>query len=108
MQHKYDILSFMRQMIILKVENIVDGLIYSDNYKLSIVIEVLKENESIVKIANKHNLKPFLIKKWKLEFIDLVESTIKRKNSEITHLKNQLDKQVYYDKLSNNMLMLLK
>ena len=85
-----------------------DGLVYSDSFKLGIAIDILKENQSLVKIANKYNLEPFLIKRWKLQFIELVESTIRSKNLEIKYLKNQLNKQPNYDNLSNKILLLLK
>lgn len=88
-----------------------DGLVYSDNFKLNIAMEVLKEKQSLVVIAKKYNLEPFLVKRWKFMFVDLVENTLKSKNSEIKYLKNQLSKHTNYNNFSNdmnNILPLLK
>lgn len=60
-----------------------DGLLYSDSFKLHIAIEILKE-------------KPFLIKGWKMQFIELVENILEMKNLEIKYLKNQLITSYYY------------
>jgi hypothetical protein len=71
-------------------------------------MEVLNEKQSLVEIAKKYNLEPFLVKRWKLMFIDLVINTLESKNSEIKYLKNQLNVQTNYDNFSNNILYLLK
>ena len=70
-----------------------DGLKYSDSFKVVVSIEVLREKESLTRIATKYKLEPFLIKRWKIEFIDLVETVLKSKNLEINHLKHQLNYQ---------------
>lgn len=83
-------------------------LTYSDNFKINIAIEVLKERQSLVTIAKKYNLEPFLIKRWKIMFIDLVENTLKSKNSEINYLKKELSKYNNHVIFNDNILPLLK
>jgi transposase-like protein len=85
-----------------------DVLMYSDNFKMNIAMEVLREEQSLVAIAKKYNLEPFLVRRWKFMFIDLVENTLKSKNSEINYLKNELNKHTNYDNYYNNILPLLK
>jgi putative transposase len=63
---------------------------YTADFKTKIVIEVLREKISIVKLAKKYNIEPFLIRKWKLQFIDIVDESLRKKDSEIELLKQKL------------------
>ncbi len=66
---------------------------YTNDFKTKIAIEILREETSIAKIAKKYNIEPFLIRKWKIQFIDIIDENLKNKSHEIKLLKQKLKSQ---------------
>ena len=64
-----------------------DGLVYTPEFKSKVVIEVLREKQPLLKIAKKYDIQPFLIRRWTLQFIDIVKETLNSKDSEIEYIK---------------------
>lgn len=43
---------------------------FSTEFKLKVILEALRERQSMTELAQKHNLHPNQISKWKSEFIE--------------------------------------
>lgn len=52
---------------------------YTDEFKYKVVLEVLEEKISLVKIATKYRIEPFLIRRWQLRFVDIMKKHLQKK-----------------------------
>ncbi|MHC1762225.1 MAG: reverse transcriptase domain-containing protein [Negativicutes bacterium] len=60
---------------------------YTPAEKAQIVLEVLREEETLAAIANKYDVCQQLISRWKSEFLDNMATVFDKKNNETTKLK---------------------
>lgn len=62
---------------------------FSAEFKTKVVLEALKERNTVEEIARKHELHPNQIHLWKKEFISKASSVFSSKEARADDLKNQ-------------------
>ncbi len=62
---------------------------YNPDEKAMIVLEVLREESTLNEIAQKYEVSPQLISRWKAEFIENMPSVFNKKNTEIEKIKQE-------------------
>ena len=62
---------------------------YTPAEKAQIVLEVLREEETLAAIANKYDVCQQLISRWKSEFLDNMATVFDKKNNETAKLKQE-------------------
>ena len=69
---------------------------YSASFKAKIVIEALKEQETLSELAHKHNINPSLISQWKTTFLDNAQKVFEQpvKKDIVEKEKDQLFRQI--------------
>ncbi len=73
---------------------------YSAEFKAKVVIEVLKEQETVNQIAVRYQLSPQQISKWKREFIGQASAVFEKKKTKENQLRKELDeKEQRYQKI---------
>lgn len=73
---------------------------YSAEFKAKVVIEVLKEQETVNQIAARYQLSPQQISKWKRDFIDQAATVFEKKKTKENQLRKELDeKEQRYQKI---------
>jgi transposase-like protein len=73
------------------MDNILD---YTYEFKYKVVLEVLEEKMSIAKIATHYKIEPFLIRRWKLSFVDIMKKTLAEKNNKIESIEDHYNRQL--------------
>lgn len=73
---------------------------YSAEFKAKVVIEVLKEQETVNQIAARYQLSPQQISKWKRDFIGQAATVFEKKKTKENQLRKELDeKEQRYQKI---------
>lgn len=62
---------------------------YNPEEKAKIVLEVLREDSTLNEIANKYDVSPQLISRWKAEFLENMPSVFDKKAAELEKLKQE-------------------
>lgn len=60
---------------------------YSAEEKAKVVLELLREESTLNEIAQKHEVSPQLISRWKTEFLNNMPAVFDKKSVEIEELK---------------------
>ena len=81
---------------------------FTPKFKTKVVLEVLKERSTLADLAQKYDLHPTQINKWKRDFLDRAESVfdrgIKSKKTESEEEKDQLLKVIGQQKVEIDFL----
>ncbi len=73
---------------------------YSAEFKTKVVLEVLREEETVNQLAARYELSPQLVGHWKREFIEHASEVFTRKQSAERKLKKELEeKEENYQKI---------
>jgi transposase-like protein len=64
---------------------------YSPEEKAKIVLEVLREENTLIEISNKYKVSQQLISRWKSEFLANMPSVFDKKANETEKLKKQFE-----------------
>lgn len=62
---------------------------WTPDEKAVIVLEVLREESTLVEIANKYDVSQQLISRWKAEFINNMPAVFDKKNNEVEKIKKE-------------------
>lgn len=62
---------------------------YNPEEKAMIVLEVLREESTLNEIAQKYEVSPQLISRWKAEFIENMPAVFNKKNTEVEKIKQE-------------------
>jgi len=62
---------------------------YTPNEKAMIVLEILREENTLNEIAQKHEVSPQLISRWKAEFLENMPAVFDKKNAETEKMKQE-------------------
>lgn len=81
---------------------------YTSKFKAKVVLEVVKERQSVAELAQKYELAPQQINLWKREFLanadSVFEKKSKSKKSQADEEKDQLLKAIGQLKVENDFL----
>lgn len=55
---------------------------YTSEFKTKVVLEVLREEQTVNEIAAKYELSPVMVSRWKAEFLDRASMVFDKKTSE--------------------------
>ena len=66
---------------------------WTPNEKSMIVLEVLREESTLVEIANKYGVSQQLISKWKAEFINNMPAVFDKKNNEAEKIQKEYEEE---------------
>jgi transposase len=73
---------------------------YTPEFKTKVVLEVLKEEQTINEIAGKYEVSPIMISRWKAEFLERASMVFEKKTSEADKMKKEYEsKQEHLEKL---------
>ncbi len=77
---------------------------YTAEFKAKVVLEVLREDESLNQIAAKYELNPQMVSQWKREFVDHAADVFDHKKNGEAKLKKELaEKEDRYQKIVGQM-----
>ena len=77
---------------------------YTKEFKAKVVLEILREEESLNQIAGKYELNPQMLSQWKREFVDHAAEVFDHKKGNETKLKKDLaEKEDRYQKIVGQM-----
>jgi transposase len=62
---------------------------YNPEEKAMIVLEVLREESTLNEIAQKYEVSPQLISRWKAEFVENMPAVFNKKNTEVEKIKQE-------------------
>lgn len=72
---------------------------YTSEFKTKVVLEVLREEETVNEIAGKYEVSPVMVSRWKAEFLERA-STVFEKTTDTEKLKKDYEsKQEHLEKL---------
>ncbi|ALS25064.1 transposase [Paenibacillus naphthalenovorans] len=73
---------------------------YTSEFKTKVVLEVLREEQTVNEIASKYELSPVMISRWKAEFLERASTVFEKKTSETEKMKKEYEaKQERLEKL---------
>ena len=73
---------------------------YSSEFKTKVVLEVLREEQTVNEIAAKYELSPVMVSRWKAEFLERASMVFEKKTSEADKLRKEYEsKQEHLEKL---------
>jgi transposase len=73
---------------------------YASEFKTKVVLEVLREEQTVNEIASKFEVSPVMISRWKAEFLERASVVFEKKTSETEKLKKEYEsKQEHLEKL---------
>jgi putative transposase len=73
---------------------------YTAEFKTKVVLEVLREEQTVNEIASKYELSPVMISRWKAEFLDRASTVFEKKVSEVDKVRKEYEaKQERLEKL---------
>ncbi|WP_159881029.1 transposase [Paenibacillus puerhi] len=73
---------------------------YTTEFKTKVVLEVLREEQTVNEIAAKYEMSPVMISRWKAEFLECASTVFEKKTSEADKLKKEYEsKQEHLEKL---------
>ena len=77
---------------------------YTSEFKAKVVLEILREDESLNQIAAKYELNPQMLSQWKREFVDHAAEVFDHKKSNEAKLRKELaEKEDRYQKIVGQM-----
>ena len=77
---------------------------YTAEFKAKVVLEVLREDESLNQIAAKYELNPQMVSQWKREFVEHAADVFENKKNGEAKLKKELaEKEDRYQKIVGQM-----
>lgn len=77
---------------------------YNAEFKAKVVMELLKEEETLNQVAARYQLNPQMLSQWKSDFIKNAASVFERNKDEATKLKKELaDKETRYQQIIGQM-----
>lgn len=77
---------------------------YTSEFKAKVVLEILREDESLNQIAAKYELNPQMLSQWKREFVDhAAEAFDHKKGNEVKLRKELAEKEDRYQKIVGQM-----
>ena len=77
---------------------------YTAEFKAKVVLEVLREDESLNQIAAKYELNPQMVSQWKREFVEHAADLFGHKKNGEAKLKKELaEKEDRYQKIVGQM-----
>lgn len=62
---------------------------YTSNEKAIIVLEILREENTLNEVAQKYAVSPQLIIRWKAEFLENMSAVFDKKNTEVEKVKQE-------------------
>jgi transposase-like protein len=73
---------------------------YTPEFKTKVVLEVLREEQTVNEIASKYEVSPVMISRWKAEFMERASMVFEKKSSEADKMKKEYEsKQEHLEKL---------
>jgi transposase len=73
---------------------------YTPEFKTKVVLEVLREEQTVNEIAGKYEVSPVMISRWKAEFMERASMVFEKKSSEADKIKKEYEsKQEHLEKL---------
>lgn len=73
---------------------------YTSEFKTKVVLEVLREEQTLNEIAAKYEVSPVMVSRWKAEFIERASMVFDKKSSETEKMKKEYQsKQEHLEKL---------
>lgn len=73
---------------------------YTAEFKTKVVLEVLREEQTVNEIAAKYELSPEMISRWKSEFLERATTVFEKKTSEVEKVRKEYEsKQEHLEKL---------
>jgi putative transposase len=73
---------------------------YTPEFKTKVVLEVLREEQTVNEIASKYEVSPVMISRWKAEFMERASMVFEKKSSEADKIKKEYEsKQEHLEKL---------
>ncbi|ALS23771.1 transposase [Paenibacillus naphthalenovorans] len=71
---------------------------YTSEFKTKVVLEVLREEQTVNEIAAKYEVSPVMVSRWKAEFLERASVVFEKKTSEVDKLKKEYEsKQEQFD-----------
>jgi transposase len=73
---------------------------YTPEFKTKVVLEVLREEQTVNEIAAKYEVSPVMVSRWKAEFIERASMVFEKKTSEADKMRKEYEsKQEHLEKL---------
>ena len=73
---------------------------YTAEFKAKVVLEVLREEQTVNEIAGKYELSPVMISRWKAEFLERATTVFEKKTNEAEKMRKEYEsKQEHLEKL---------
>ncbi|MFD0676199.1 MULTISPECIES: transposase [unclassified Paenibacillus] len=73
---------------------------YTSEFKTKVVLEVLREEQTVNEIAAKYEMSPVMVSRWKAEFLERASLVFEKKIGEADKLKKEYEsKQEHLEKL---------
>lgn len=73
---------------------------YPAEFKTKVVLEVLREEQTVNEIASKYELSPVMVSRWKAEFLERASTVFEKKASEVDKVRKEYEaKQEHLEKL---------
>lgn len=73
---------------------------YTSEFKTKVVLEILREEQTVNEIAAKYEMSPVMISRWKAEFLDRASTVFEKKIGDAEKLKKEYEsKQEHLEKL---------
>lgn len=73
---------------------------YTSEFKTKVVLEVLREEQTVNEIAAKYELSPVMASRWKVEFLERASVVFDKKTNEVDKIKKEYEsKQEQLEKL---------
>lgn len=77
---------------------------YTAEFKAKVVMELLKEEETLNQIAGKYQLNPQMLSQWKSDFVKNASVVFERGKDEASKLKKEMqDKETRYQQIIGQM-----
>lgn len=64
---------------------------YSAEFKTKVVMEVLREEQTVNEIASKYELSPVMVSRWKAEFLERASTVFGRGTKELEKIKKEYE-----------------
>jgi len=73
---------------------------YTSEFKTKVVLEVLREEQTVNEIAAKYEVSPVMVSRWKAEFLERASSLFEKKSNDVDKMKKEYEnKQEHLEKL---------
>ncbi|KZE54122.1 transposase [Brevibacillus parabrevis] len=73
---------------------------YTSEFKTKVVLETLREEQTVNEIAAKYELSPVMISRWKVEFLERASTVFEKKNNQVDKVRKEYEsKQEHLEKL---------